>query len=137
MHRPRRMQRVQPKVLIQPQPTIRIEIFHHRRTSVVRAETIRVAHPHCLRKREGVIEDLCEEGMCVEEEDFGVGVSGAQMVCEGSEADVEGRDEGGRGGVGEGQEGNHGGHEGGAVDWGDVEEEESASAGVVELVGWE
>ena len=76
----------------------------------------------------GVVDDLIEEGVGVELEDGGVGVFEGEVGREGGEAGVPVGDGAGRDGVapfaGEGQ----------AVERGDVEEEEVAGAGGVELL---
>ena len=75
----------------------------------------------------GVVDDLIEEGVGVELEDGGVGVFAGEVGREGGEAGVPVGEGAGRDGVapfaGEGQ----------AVERGDVEEEEVAGAGGVEL----
>ena len=117
-----------PEIPFQLNPTDVIEIILLTRRLILLAIIRRVF----IQTRFGigfrVVDDLIEEGVGVEEEDGGVGVAEGEVGREGGEAGVPGGD-GARG---------HGvapfAGEGHAVERGDVEEEEVAGAGGVELL---
>ena len=121
------MQRVVPEILLQLYPAHLVEIVLLARRLVLLAIVRRVFVNRCLRVGFGVVEDVVEEGVDVELEDGGVGVRTGEVGCEKGEARVPVGDGAGRDRVapfaGEGH----------AVEGWDVEDEEVAGAGDVEL----
>lgn len=117
-----------PKILFQLHPTRFVEIMLLPRLLVLLAVVHRVVVDRCLRVGFGVVDDGVEEGVRVEVEDGDVGVAEGEAGGEGGEARVPGRDRAGRDGVapfaGEGH----------AIKGRDVEDEEVARAGLVELL---
>ncbi len=116
-----------PEILLQVNIADYIESVHRARVLILLAVIRRVFVETRLGVRFGVIDDLGEEGVGVELEYGGVGVGAGEVGRERGEAGVPVCDGAGRDGVapfaGEGH----------AVERGDVEEEEVAGAGGVEL----
>ncbi len=121
------MERIMPEILLQLKTADIIESAHHARVPILLAIIRRVPVEARLGVGFGVVDDLGEEGVGVELEDGGVEVVAGEVGREGGEAGVPVCDGAGRDGVapfaGEGH----------AVERGDVEEEEVAGAGGVEL----
>ena len=117
-----------PEILLQLNPTDVIEIILVTRRFILLAIIRRVFIPTGLGIGFRVVDDLVEKGVGVEEEDGGVGVVEGEFGREGGEAGVPGGD----GARGDGVAPFAG--EGHAVERGDVEEEEVAGAGDVELL---
>ncbi len=119
-----------PEILLQVNIADFIESVYLARVLVLLAIVRRVFVEARLGVGFGVVDDLGEEGVGVELEDGGVGVVEGEVGREGGEAGVPVGDGAGRDGVapfaGEGH----------AVERGDVEEEEVAGAGGVELCLW-
>lgn len=132
MHPKSGMQRVQPKVLINRDPTSRIIRVPTRRAILIRNAVVRrVLVRTRLHKRTRPVEHGVEDLVRVEEEGCGVAVRGRQVPAQRGHTGVPVRDGGRLEGDGCGA---LGGGQGRAVDGGDVQEEEVARAGDVEFV---
>ena len=132
MRRVRRVQRIQPEVLIHRDPTARIEIIHRRRAIFVPdAVTRRVQQPRGFGILARVVEDAAEERVAVEQKRGRVGVGGSQVFDQRGRHGVESADRSAfeSGGIGavdsRARAAVHGRH---------VDEEVVARAGGVELV---
>lgn len=122
-----RVQRIVPEVLPQLHLTHFLVIVLFTRLLVLLAVVLCVFIHLCLRIGYGVIDDLAEEGVGVELEDGGVGVFEGEVGGEGGEACVPFGNGAGRDGVAPFAGERH------SVEGWDVEDEEVASAGHVEL----
>ena len=127
MHRRGRMQRVVPEIIFQLHATNLVEIFLLACRLVLLAVVRRVLIDRRLRVGFGVVDDFGEEGMRVELEDCRGWVCVRQVGGEVGEARVPVRDGAGRDGVAPFA------REGHEIQGRDVEDEEVAGAGGVEL----
>ena len=127
MHRRRRMQRVVPEILLQLHATNLVEIILLARRLVLLAVVRRVLINRRLRVGFGILDDFGEKGVRVELEDCHVRVCVRQVGGEVGEAHVPVRDGAGRDRVAPFA------REGHQVQGRDVENEEVAGAGEIEL----
>lgn len=122
------MERIVPEIFLQMKLTDLVESLLVFPVVVLLAIVRRVLIDSRLRVGFGIVHDLVEECMGVELEDCDVRVLEAEVASEGGEADVPVGDGAWRDGVapfaGEGH----------AVERGDVEDEEVAGAGYIELL---